>query len=619
MMLSADIMSDPSAVAALAGARTGIWRWDLAANCLNLSPQAVNLLGAPSARLNRQQFLALVHDDDLSIMRRSLEECLAMGRLHDLDFRTAQGAWLRMRGCAPSGGQAAEGVLIDIGNRRSAQMIDSRLAAIISSSEDAIIGKTLEGTVTDWNRAAEQIFGYSAAEMIGQPITMLLPQELEKQEASILARIRRGQKIDHFETRRRCKDGRVIDVSLTVSPVWNTAGDLIGASAVARDITAAKVAEKLLRDSEAHLKSILETVPDAMVVIDTVGIMHSLSATAETLFGYKAEEVVGKNVNMLMPEPYRSQHDSYISRYLSTGEKRIIGTGRLVVGQRRDGSTFPMELSVGEVVSGERRFFTGFVRDITERQKTQQRLQDLQAELIFMSRFTALGEMATTLAHELNQPLTAAANYLSGARRLLDTGRGGDLVMVRSAIDNAAEQALRAGQIIKRLREFVARGESDRRAEDLRKLIEEAAALALVGAKQTGAHVSYDFDPEAEHVLVDKIQIQQVVHNLMRNALEAMQEVERRELKIVTRRLDGDTVAVIVSDTGPGIAPEIAATLFQPFMTTKRHGMGVGLSISRTIVESHGGRLWAENNPGGGTIFRFTLRFVPSEEVEDVG
>ncbi|MBN9587717.1 MAG: PAS domain S-box protein [Alphaproteobacteria bacterium] len=619
MNLPTDIAANCDAVAALTGAQTGIWRWDLAADRLKLSPLAATLLDAPAAQLDQQQFLALVHADDRSIMERSLRECLAMGRLHDLDFRTVLGNWRRMRGCAPPGERAAGGIMIDIGQRHAGRAADSRLAAIISSSDDAIIGKTLKGIVTDWNRAAEQIFGYSAAEMTGQPIANLLPPGLEDEEAAILARISREERVDHFETRRRCKDGRIIDVSMTVSPVWNAAGELIGASTVARDITTAKAAQDALRRSEAHLKSVLQTVPDAMVVIDTAGIMHSFSATAETLFGYKAEEVVGKNVSMLMPEPYRSQHDGYLRRYLTTGEKRIIGTGRLVVGQRRDGSTFPMELAVGEMVSGQGRFFTGFVRDITDRQKTQQRLQDLQAELIFMSRFTALGEMASTLAHELNQPLTAAANYLSGARRLLDAGRSGDLALVRGAIDNAAEQALRAGQIIKRLREFVSRGESDRCAENLRKLIEEAAALALVGAKQIGAHISYDFDPEADLVLVDKIQIQQVIHNLIRNALEAMQEVDHRQLKVATRRLDRDTIEMMVADTGPGIAPEIAAKLFQPFMTTKRQGMGVGLSISRTIVESHGGRLWAEDNPGGGTIFRLTLRRIEPQEIENGG
>jgi len=495
----------------------------------------------------------------------------------------------------------------------------ARLAAIVSSSDDAIVGKTLDGIVTDWNRAAQTIFGYTAEEMVGRPIDILLPPGQEGEEAEILARLRRGERIEHFETRRLRKDGQVIEVSITISPVIDADGRMIGASKIARDVTAAKAAQAALHEREAHLQSVLDTVPDAMIVIDTAGAIHSFSATAEKLFGYTAQEVIGCNVSMLMPEPYRSAHDGYIGRYLETGERRIIGIGRLVVGQRRDGSTFPMELAVGEMRSGERRFFTGFVRDLTERQETQKRLQDLQAELIFMSRFTALGEMASTLAHELNQPLTAAASYLNGARRLLDGGRPQDIAVARGAIDSAAEQALRAGQIIKRLREFVARGESERQAEDLRKLVEEAAALALVGAKESGAHVTFFYDPAARFVLVDKIQIQQVILNLIRNALEAMLETDRRELKVESRRLADGLVELCVTDTGPGIAPEIASRLFIPFTTTKPHGMGVGLSISRTIVEAHGGRLWAEPNPGGGTIFRLTLKSIAPEELSDGG
>lgn len=387
---------------------------------------------------------------------------------------------------------------------------------------------------------------------------------------------------------------------------------------VDHDTRAAQEAQTALREREAHLLSVLATVPDAMIVIDTRGVIQSFSATAEKLFGYLPEDAVGRNVSVLMPEPYRSQHDGFLARYMATGERRIIGVGRLVVGQRKDGSIFPMELAVGEMRSGDRRFFTGFVRDLTERQQTQQRLQDLQAELIFMSRYTALGEMASTLAHELNQPLTAATSYLNGARRLLDSNKAQDLPMVRQAIDSAAEQTLRAGQIIKKLREFVARGESDRQPEDVGKLIEEASALALVGAKEAGTLVSYHFHPAVGMVMVDKIQIQQVVLNLMRNALEAMQDSPRREMRVSARPADPDMVEISVSDTGSGIAPEVADKLFQPFMTTKAQGMGVGLSISRTIVEAHGGRLWAESNPGGGTIFRLTLRGLTGEELGNV-
>jgi two-component system sensor kinase FixL len=368
---------------------------------------------------------------------------------------------------------------------------------------------------------------------------------------------------------------------------------------------------------EAHLQSILDSVPDAMVVIDISGIIQSFSAAAERLFGYSSGEVIGKNVSILMPSPYREQHDGYLERYLRTGERRIIGIGRVVVGERNDGSTFPMELAVGEMKSGKERFFTGFIRDLTERQKSESRLQELQSELVHISRLTAMGEMASTLAHELNQPLSAISNYLKGSRRLLEARADESSSMMRDALDKAAEQALRAGQIIRRLRDFVARGESEHRVENVKKLVEEASALALVGAKDQAIRVRFDFDPSVELVLADKIQIQQILLNLMRNSVEAMQDSAKRELRLSAVRVDNDMVQVSVADTGSGLAPEVASQLFQPFVTTKQHGMGVGLSICRTIAESHGGKIWVEANPGGGTVFRFTLRGVRKEEVDD--
>jgi len=368
---------------------------------------------------------------------------------------------------------------------------------------------------------------------------------------------------------------------------------------------------------EAHLTSILNTVPDAMVVIDERGIMQSFSSAAERLFGYTAAEVVGRNVSLLMPSPYRESHDSYLERYLRTGERRIIGIGRVVVGERKDGSTFPMELAVGEMRSSNQRFFTGFIRDLTERQQTEARLQELQSELVHISRLTAMGEMASALAHELNQPLSAIANYMKGSRRLLERNTDQQSGLLRDAMDKAAEQALRAGQIIRRLRDFVARGESERRVESIKKLVEEASALALVGAKDQGIRVRFQFDPAIDLVLADKVQIQQVLINLLRNAVDAMEASQRRELVIATASADDDMISISVTDTGSGIAPEMMPQLFQPFVTNKRHGMGVGLSISRTIVEAHGGRIAVEQNPGGGTIFRFTLRAVTQKDFSD--
>jgi two-component system, LuxR family, sensor kinase FixL len=371
------------------------------------------------------------------------------------------------------------------------------------------------------------------------------------------------------------------------------------------------------RAREAHLQSILDTVPDAMIVIDEKGIVQSFSTAATRLFGYAPSDVLGRNIRMLMPSPYRQGHDGYLERYLRTGERRIIGIGRVVVGERSDGSTFPMELSVGEMRSSNQRYFTGFIRDLTERQESDARLQELQTELVHISRLTAMGEMAAALAHELNQPLSAIASYMKGSRRLLEQPSEKDIAQVRDALEKAAEQSLRAGQIIRRLRDFVARGETERRIESVNKLIEEASALGLVGAKEHGVRVTFRIDPGCDLVLVDKVQIQQILLNLIRNAVEAMESSPRRELLIATRPREPNFVEISVSDTGSGIAPEVAGQLFQPFITTKRQGMGVGLSISRSIVESHGGQIQAEPNGGGGTVFHFTVPGVTNEELRD--
>ena len=438
-------------------------------------------------------------------------------------------------------------------------------------------------------------------------LTELLSTEFQSSIEELHDALRaRGEWAGELVQRRR--DGEKIIVASRWS-LWRGDG-LSAVTEVYNDLTD-------LTAREAHLKSILDTVPDAMIVINALGIMQSFSAAAERLFGYDPDEVIGKNIKMLMPSPYREAHDGYLERYARTGERRIIGIGRVVVGARKDGSTFPMELSVGEMKSGGQRYYTGFVRDLTERQETEARLQELQSELVHISRLTAMGEMASALAHELNQPLSALTNYLKGSRQLLAKRDDKESAMIRDALEKAAKQSLRAGQIIRRLRDFVGHGETEKRVESIQKLVEEASALALVGAKERGIRVNFSLDPAQDLVLVDKVQIQQVLLNLMRNAMEAMERSARRELLLSTARADGDMLMVNVADTGSGIADDVAAQLFHPFVTTKAHGMGVGLSISRTIVEAHGGRIWAEPNPGGGTIFRLTVRAVRDQDLAD--
>lgn len=415
---------------------------------------------------------------------------------------------------------------------------------------------------------------------------------------------------------RQCLDGRPLDLQYRIAGDpgrWirlrggcvRSAPQLL--SGVAFDIGDQKHLEEALRTRENHLRSILDTVPDAMIVIDERGIIQSFSSAAERLFGYSGPEAIGRNVSVLMPEPDRTRHDAYLARYRSTAERHIIGIGRIVSGRRRDGSTFPMHLSIGEMQPGGERFFTGFVRDLTEHQQTQARLQELQSELVHVSRLSAMGEMASALAHELNQPLSAISNYMKGSRRLLAGSPDPNAEKIESALDRAAEQAMRAGQIIRRLRNFVSRGESEKRVESVSKLIEEAGALGLTGAREQGVVLRFNLDPDNDLVLVDRVQIQQVLVNLFRNALEAMTHSARRELIAANSKAPDDMIEISISDTGHGFAEGVEAHLFQTFFTTKETGMGVGLSISRSIIEAHGGRMQAESNASGGATFRFTL------------
>ncbi len=378
-------------------------------------------------------------------------------------------------------------------------------------------------------------------------------------------------------------------------------------SGIVIDVDNEKRLEEALRTRERHFRSILDTVPDAMIVIDAHGIMQFFSSAAERQFGYSEAEAIGKNISELMPEPDRSRHDGYLARYLKTGERRIIGIGRIVTGMRKDGTTFPMHLTIGEMQPSGAPYFTGFVRDLTEQQQTQARLQELQSELVHVSRLSAMGEMASALAHELNQPLSAISNYMKGSRRLLSDSTDPNVAKIEGALDRAAEQAIRAGEIIRRLRNFVSREETEKRVESLSKLIEEAGALGLTGAREQGVILRFRLDLAFDSVLADRVQIQQVLVNLFRNALEAMAGSSYRELIVSNIASADDMIEISVSDTGHGFDSDVQPNLFQPFFTTKENGMGVGLSISRTIIESHGGRMWAEANQDNGVSFRFTL------------
>ncbi|WP_081929167.1 PAS domain S-box protein [Microvirga sp. BSC39] len=614
--------------AATDGAITKVWGWE-------------TFSGQSNENYTGFGFLNTVHPDDRAKLLtqwqaiRTAEEPGAVEyRVRRLDGKYR---WMLTRAVPllNEDGQVQEwvGTVTDIHDQRQAEMrlrsSEERLRLAIETTALGIWDQDLVTSRRQWMPEARQILGLAPDVTITREVIL---DCVHPDDRTRMARTfyddQPGSDLTYSGSFRiiRADTGEERWVTAIGRTLVDDDGRPIRKIGTVQDITERKLAENALRSSEerlrtseAHLRSILETVPDAMVVADESGIIRSFSATAVNMFGYQPEEVIGTNVKFLMPLPYREQHDGYIRRYRETGERRIIGSGRVAVAQRKDGSTFPMEVQVGEMQSDGERFFTAFIRDLTERQRTETRMQELQAELAYMSRFTALGEMGSTLAHEINQPLTAITSYLKGCGLILSNVEGDKISLVRHAVNEAAEEALRAGEVIRQLREFVARGGSEHQIEGLQRLVEEASALALVGAKEKDVKVEYDFPSENPLVFVNRVQIQQVLLNLIRNAIEAMQESDRRELVIRARPVPLESmVQVSVQDTGSGIAPEVLKNLFKPFTTTKRSGMGVGLSISRTIVESHGGKIWADSAPGEGTTFHFTLRTVDKEDMASV-
>lgn len=369
-----------------------------------------------------------------------------------------------------------------------------------------------------------------------------------------------------------------------------------------------------LQQREADLRAIVETVPDSLVVIDHEGVIVQFSPGAQNQFGWAPDEAIGQNVSMLMPSPYREQHQDYIAQHAGHRTTGVMGRSRQLAGLRKDGSTFPIEVSLGELQYDGQHHYVGFIRDLSERREAEARLQELQNELFHVSRLSALGQLASALAHEINQPLSAISNYIAGAKKLVgDASRRDSLA---EALDFAGREALRAGETIRKLRGFLSRGESDMRAEQVADVIDEAVTIALVGNHSRKVRLQTKLSPLAPTALVDRVQIQQVLLNLIRNAIEAMNEAGSPRILIETAPADHNMIMFSVTDNGSGMSPEVMAQLFQPFVTSKATGMGIGLSITRSIVEAHGGRIWSEPNPSGGTIFRFTVRAAPGETIQ---
>jgi two-component system, LuxR family, sensor kinase FixL len=360
-----------------------------------------------------------------------------------------------------------------------------------------------------------------------------------------------------------------------------------------------------------ELQALLDASVDGIVTIDHLGIIQRFSRSAERLFGFSAAELVGRNVSVLMTDGDRNAHDGFLARYLSTRVPHIVGTGRVVTARRKDGSVFPAWLSVGVVErAAEPRFF-GFVQDLTQRRRGEEQGHRLQERLWHVSRLATVGEMAAGIAHELNQPLAAIANYAQACDRLL--ARSSDNIEeVREALREITGQAVRAGDIIRRLRSLTHHHDAPRERTDVNTLITELTDLVEAAARHENVRYSLRLGSALPPVEVHRAQIQQVVLNLVRNAIEALAESAAglREVIVSTARTD-DHVEISICDNGPGLAAAITPRLFEPFCTSKSAGTGLGLAISRTIMGRHEGTLdYRANAPCGAC---FTLR-IPAAE-----
>ncbi|MGD0867373.1 MAG: PAS domain S-box protein [Rhizomicrobium sp.] len=477
--------------------------------------------------------------------------------------------------------------------------------ALASTAADGVMVIDEIGLVLFYNRACETLFGYAPQDVVGQNIKMLMPAPYRAEHDGYIARYKSTRE-PHIigigrEVSGRRKDGSIFPMYLSVGE-----GKLDGRQVfvgVVHDLTAIKAESALRQTADRHLAQIVHSSDDAILSKTMDGIITSWNAAAERIFGYSAEEIVGKPISTLIPADRLAEEDHILKQLRAGNTIEHYETVR----RHKNGSDILVSLSVSPMRDGEGRIVgaSKVARDITEKKRAEAHAQTLQDELAHVARLSAMGQLSSALAHELNQPLSAVMNYVNAARRRLSKVEAAE--KARELLEKAVNETNRAGQIIHRLRGFLEKREPNHSDDDLNDILKDAVALGQGGAADDNVELQVVLEPELPHVLADRVQIQQVVVNLLRNAIEAMHASPVRTVTISTYAAGPKFVEVAIADTGPGIPDEVAARLFEPFVTTKETGMGVGLSICRTIVEAHGGQLWMTPNPEGGTIFRFQL------------
>jgi two-component system, LuxR family, sensor kinase FixL len=402
----------------------------------------------------------------------------------------------------------------------------------------------------------------------------------------------------------------------TLHCIYDRAGELVRVVGSTEELSGSRGSE--LAGGDAQLRSVIDAVPDPMLVVDQHGLIRSFNRGAEQVFGYRGNDAIGRSFAILAPREVTGTSEHAFTRVLRASKPGMPSPPLHTRARRSDGKEFSIEMRIQDISSGDEPLFAIVMRDITDRLDAEERLRTLSDELAHSMRVNAMGEMAADIAHELNQPLAALSNYTEAAKLLLAQSDSTD-PRVLDMLESAARQAVRAGTIIRRIRKFVTRGEVEVRIEPVEETVRDAVNLVFVGRTQFAIRVSLAFDRLANHMLADRVQVQQVIVNLLRNSIDALQSVDPENRNILVKvQKSGNMIQISVSDTGPGIPASVLDQLYEPFRSTKgRGGMGVGLTISRRIVEAHGGRIWAENRPEGGACFQFTIPAIDSAEEEE--
>lgn len=487
--------------------------------------------------------------------------------------------------------------------------------ALIATAVDGIVVIDERGLVQVYNQACQRLFFYEPNEIIGQNVKMLMPEPYRAEHDSYLARYhstgeRRIIGIGREVTGRR-KDGTTFPMYLSVGE-GSAEGKRIFVG-ILHDLSEIHAAATRHEETLLKLAAIVESSEDSILSKTLDGIVTSWNVGAQRMFGYTADEMIGASIAVLIPEELQVEENLILAQLKAGIAIRHYETVR----RRKDGTKLDVSLSISPIYDAEGRIVgaSKIARDITERKAAEARFRELQAEMAHVSRLSSMGQLSSAIAHELNQPLTATANYINTAKKLLELAKLPQSEKIEQFLGRAGEQIQRAGQIIRRLREFIEKRKVTRAPEDINTVVQDAVALALVASSDANVKLQTDFAGDPPRISVDRVQIQQVLVNLIRNAIEALQGSSAKTISVSTAVKDS-YVEVSVADTGPGIPAEIAQRLFEPFVSTKSTGMGIGLMICRSIVEAHGGSLSMAPRPGGGSIFRFQLP-IASENADD--